>query len=99
MSDLFKTQLQETGRAPTLGLPLSEVLADIEELGIDPALCILGAGTVVVFEATYVPHDPLESLIGDLWDASKQPEMPLWRCLDKAIKQDFRARLRRALDG
>lgn len=52
MSDLLKTQIQETGRGSTLGLTLAEVVADVRDLGIDPRHVVFsGSSAVVVGQA------------------------------------------------
>lgn len=56
MSDLFKTQLQDTAKASVLGLTLKEVAADVLELGIDPEDCVFSGSSLVV--ARTMPDDP-----------------------------------------
>lgn len=56
MSDRFKTELQETGKASTLGLSFQEVALDILELGIDAEDVVFSGSNVVV--ARTLPDDP-----------------------------------------
>lgn len=56
MSDRFKNELQETGKASTLGLSFQEVALDILELGIDAEDVVFSGSNVVV--ARTLPDDP-----------------------------------------
>lgn len=56
MSDLFKTSLQEEGRASAIGLSVATVYADVIELGIDPRDAKLSGGSVVVVLRNQISH-------------------------------------------
>lgn len=74
MSDLLRTQLQETGRAPLLGCSLARVVRMVTDLGLDPHDMFFKAGS----EITVVERSANRGIFNDEGpdDLSDHPDHP-----------------------